>query len=223
MTDDLKLMSLEGNRKIARLLSYFDGVAADAVFDVLDDADMRGLLELFQKERWGLFDWFPLEEGPSRWRVQLHKLADKRPRRRIREFFGYDHRRCDELYADLENAAYDGERDNAKKIFDRFIKAMHHHFKMEEEGFFPVFEEVTGMTQGPPMVMRMEHEQMRGIFKQMELHVQKGDLEGLLRAGSTLLLVMQQHNIKEEQMLYSMADNQLGAKADEYLKVWQRI
>ncbi|MBF0322136.1 MAG: hemerythrin domain-containing protein, partial [Magnetococcales bacterium] len=34
------------------------------------------------------------------------------------------------------------------------------------------------------------------------------------RACSTLLMVMQQHNVKEEQMLYAMGEMHLGAEGD---------
>ena len=35
------------------------------------------------------------------------------------------------------------------------------------------FEEVTGMTQGPTMVMRMEHSQMRGILEDLKADIEK--------------------------------------------------
>ena len=38
---------------------------------------------------------------------------------------------------------------------------------------FPIFEEVTGMTQGPTMVMRMEHSQMRGILEDLKADIEK--------------------------------------------------
>ena len=38
------------------------------------------------------------------------------------------------------------------------------HFEMEEAVLFPAFEEATGMTQGPTMVMHAEHVQMKGVL-----------------------------------------------------------
>ena len=38
---------------------------------------------------------------------------------------------------------------------------------------FPSFEEVTGMTQGPTMVMRMEHNQMRSILEDLKSDIEK--------------------------------------------------
>ena len=46
---------------------------------------------------------------------------------------------------------------------NKFISDLLHHFDMEEKLCFQ-FEEVTGMTQGPTMIMRMEHDQMRQLL-----------------------------------------------------------
>ena len=82
---------------------------------------------------------------------------------------------------------------------------------MEEEILFPAIEEKTGMVnQGPTAVMRMEHEQMRGVLDQMAQAIEAGDFQATLDQGDTLLMPIQQHNIKEEGVLYPMADQVLG-------------
>jgi iron-sulfur cluster repair protein YtfE (RIC family) len=52
----------------------------------------------------------------------------------------------------------------------------------------------------------------------MSSAVEDKDPERLLSAGETLLILMQQHNMKEEQMLYPMADEVLGAEIQDLLK-----
>ena len=42
-----------------------------------------------------------------------------------------------------------------------------------------------------------------------------GDLEGALDLGDTLLMLIQQHNVKEEGMLYPMAENMLSTEWGE--------
>jgi hemerythrin-like domain-containing protein len=113
------------------------------------------------------------------------------------EFFTADHRACDATWASLEN----GEGAD----FPTFKAAMLHHFAMEEQVLFPLFEEATGMTAGPTAMMRMEHEQMRGVLEQMQAAFDAGDEETLLDHGDTLFMIIQQHNQKEEGMLYPMA------------------
>ncbi|MBF0308176.1 MAG: hemerythrin domain-containing protein [Magnetococcales bacterium] len=138
--------------------------------------------------------------------------------RAIQEYFIRDHRRCDDLFATMEEAAQQGDLERTRQWMARFQVGMLHHFRMEEEVFFPAFESRTGMRQGPTMVMRMEHEQMRGLMAQMAQSLESGQLDGVKRAFSTLLMIMQQHNLKEEQMLYPMGDAHLRGEADEVVK-----
>ena len=82
---------------------------------------------------------------------------------------------------------------------------------------FPAFEQASGMTQGPTMVMRREHDQMRTLFAQIEDALQRHDEDDFLGSTETLLILIQQHNMKEEGMLYPMADEQLGGRAEQVL------
>ena len=93
--------------------------------------------------------------------------------------------------------------------WQRFQAGLRQHLAMEEQLMFPAFEAVTGMTGGPTQVMRMEHEQMRGLLDQMSAAVARGDSEELLDQGDTLNILIQQHNMKEEGMLYPMAERAL--------------
>lgn len=122
------------------------------------------------------------------------------------QFFGADHRFCDELWAAVEEAAERGDAAGSQVAFATFDQAMRRHFDMEEQVLFPAFEEATGMTMGPTRVMRAEHDQVRGLLGQMA----GADPEGLLDHGDTLLMLTQQHNVKEEGVLYPMCDARLG-------------
>jgi hemerythrin-like domain-containing protein len=87
---------------------------------------------------------------------------------------------------------------------------------MEEALLFPAVEAATGMVDaGPTFVMRMEHEQMRGVLDQMAAAVASGDQQELLDQGDTLHILIQQHNVKEEGMLYPMAERALGGQWPE--------
>ena len=52
---------------------------------------------------------------------------------------------------------------------------------------------------------------MRGLIEQMAGAADGDDHEELLDLGDTLLMLIQQHNQKEEQMLYPMAERALTA------------
>jgi hemerythrin-like domain-containing protein len=82
---------------------------------------------------------------------------------------------------------------------------------------FPKFEQATGSAMGPTQVMKAEHAQMRQLFKDMQSAVDDQDKDRYLGLSETLMIVMQQHNMKEEQILYRMADQAFGDIADEIL------
>jgi len=127
------------------------------------------------------------------------------------EFFTADHHECDELWAAVEAAAEEGDAPATVSAFEAFDAAMRRHFRMEEEVLFPALEAATGMTMGPTRVMRMEHDQMRGLLSQMAAAA-RGELDALVEQGDTLLMVTQQHNVKEEGILYPMAGGQLRSQ-----------
>ena len=141
----------------------------------------------------------------------------------IKDYMTHDHRRCDDQFAAAEKAVADGDWESGEARFNEFREAMERHFDMEESVLFPEFEEASGMTEGPTAVMRSEHDEMRRLFEQMAMAVGARYEEEFLDAAETLLLMMQQHNMKEEQMLYEMADRQFGDQAGGILERMREI
>lgn len=141
----------------------------------------------------------------------------------VSQFMAPDHHRCDSLFAMAEESAAASEWGKAAEAFGQFRAALAHHFSMEEQVLFPAFEERTGMAMGPTQVMRMEHEEMRHLLEQMTDACQKQDRNGFLGFSDTLLTIMQQHNMKEEQMLYRMADQALAGDADAVIQRMKQV
>lgn len=127
-------------------------------------------------------------------------------------YFSADHRHCDDVFAEAEQAAAKGEWETATSAFNRFRDDTLAHFATEEEVLFPAFEQRTGFTGGPTQVMRMEHVQMRDLLNQMAEALTQGDGEHYSGLAESLLILMQQHNLKEENVLYPMCDGHLGAE-----------
>ena len=136
----------------------------------------------------------------------------------ISNYMTDDHHRCDELFAQAESAASGKDWSAIAADLQVFLDSMARHFKMEEEVLFPAFEERTGMSMGPTQVMRMEHGQMRELFQAMADAVQNQDKDEFLGQAETLLVMMQQHNMKEEQILYRMADQMLAGELEDVLQ-----
>jgi hemerythrin-like domain-containing protein len=124
------------------------------------------------------------------------------------------HRHCDDLFVAAEESVQRGDWTAAAPAFERFHGQMKAHFEAEEGLLFPAFEAATGMSEGPTQMMRYEHEQMRSLLSQLEDACAAHDGEGYAGAAETLLMLMQQHNMKEENMLYPMCDQALGAEAE---------
>jgi hemerythrin-like domain-containing protein len=136
----------------------------------------------------------------------------------ILEFLGNDHRACDELFASAEAAVAKTDWDAARRQFESFQAALAHHLAMEESVLFPAFEARTGMSSGPTEVMRMEHGQMRGLLQDMAHAVADADQQRFLGLSETLNMLMQQHNVKEENMLYPMSDRALGEERERVIR-----
>jgi len=139
----------------------------------------------------------------------------------LTEFLTAVHRDCDALFAQAENAADAGDRDTAGAAFAAFETALAHHLSIEERVLFPAFEARSGMAGGPTAVMRMEHEQMRAMLAQMQQALADAALDDFLGLAETLHIVIQQHNIKEEQMLYPLCDDTLADHAAALLERMQ--
>ncbi|PHR57519.1 MAG: hemerythrin HHE cation-binding protein [Arcobacter sp.] len=140
----------------------------------------------------------------------------------IKEFLTNDHRECDEVFAQMEEAVANGSEDSISK-FESFHTSMIHHFDMEEKVMFPAFEKKIGMTEGPTQVMRNEHEQMRRIMTQMVEAIGSKDNERFFGLSETLMMLTQQHNMKEEQMLYTMAEQHLGTQGEAIVEEMQAV
>jgi len=127
------------------------------------------------------------------------------------------HARCDDLFAVAENQAAQGHWEEATRALGAFGEEFDRHLRAEENVLFPAFESATGTRDGPTAVMRMEHERMRALLAQIDLALQAHDRQRIDDYASTLLILMQQHNVKEEGVLYPMCDQALGARAGETL------
>lgn len=139
----------------------------------------------------------------------------------IKQFMAQDHRDCDQLFAKAENAASKEDWETASQVFNEFIQAMERHLGIEEQTLFPAFEEATGIVTGPTEMMRMEHEQMRTLFSEMKAAMEQRDSDNYLGEAETLLILMQQHNMKEEQILYNIMDQRLPDDVSNWQKKFE--
>lgn len=124
------------------------------------------------------------------------------------------HRHCDESFIAAESAVSANNWDEAAQQWTVFAEDLEHHLQQEETVLFPAFEQATGMTAGPTQVMRAEHSQMRQLAAEMSDQVTAQNKDQFLGLSETLMILMQQHNMKEEQMLYPMTQAHLPDAAE---------
>ncbi|AZQ84131.1 hemerythrin domain-containing protein [Colwellia sp. Arc7-635] len=129
----------------------------------------------------------------------------------IPEFMTHKHRECDECFIAAENAVTENNWPLAKQDFHRFSTELELHLQAEENIIFPEFEQATGITQGPTQVMRGEHQQMRALVTDLSKAIIDENKTVYFGLSETLMVLMQQHNMKEEMMLYPMTQQRVPA------------
>jgi len=126
-----------------------------------------------------------------------------------------DHRACDNKFANMENAIADDNWTEGSKLFENFGGDLLHHFDIEEDVMFPGFEARSENAHcNPTPVMIMEHSQMRQLVDSMREAVAQKDKDKFFGLSETLMMTMQQHNMKEEQMMYPMIDEAMAEESN---------
>lgn len=135
----------------------------------------------------------------------------------IPEYMTDKHRECDEFFSEAESVVAEGNWSLATDKWQLFTQELNEHFTQEEEVLFPQFEQATGMTSGPTEVMRMEHTQARALVQSLDEALTAQDKDTFLGLSETLMVLIQQHNMKEEMMLYPMMAQNLS-NGDEIIE-----
>lgn len=131
----------------------------------------------------------------------------------IATFMTKDHRDCDHTFVEFENQLPGRDWSQLDRLWQDFSIHLSSHLAMEEQVMFPAFEQATGIVNGPTAMMRMEHDQMRELIKNMDTALSNEDDQAAQGIAETLMFMMQQHNMKEENMLYPMCDQNTDSSA----------
>ncbi len=123
------------------------------------------------------------------------------------------HRACDADLVRAERLAQDADWHAAERAVRDFVDHTEAHLGYEEQTLFPQLEAALPMAAGPTTAMRAEHGQIRTLFGELSAAVAAQDAEALSDTVETLLLLLQQHNAKEEAVLYPLADRALAPDA----------
>lgn len=123
----------------------------------------------------------------------------------------HDHRRIDEWFARFARSLAGPSVDRA--AFDDAAQALRHHIYVEETLHFPVLR-ATGLL-APVLVMLREHGEIWDLLDATSAALDRGDVTAARTIWPQLVGVLEQHNLKEERILYPAGDDKLApADAD---------
>jgi hemerythrin-like domain-containing protein len=141
------------------------------------------------------------------------------------QFLGSDHRRLDAMLRDAGRLTNAGFFSEALETFGDFRHGLERHIDMEERVLFPAFESATGMAHGPTAVMRLEHQEIRRLLDALAASLEAADPAGFREGHLDLVDVLDDHDAKEEHVLYPTVDRVLHCdrERDDLVQRMQRL
>ena len=215
----LDVRPLSREAQVAEALSRFDSLSPGERFVLVSKEACPDLLRRLQAERSGLFEWSPLEAGPSIFRTEIaRRETPAGGQRRVNEALSWDHDRLDALEDAAFRARAGGDLPEAFDLYAEFAVGLRRHIGFEEDLLFPAFEAASGMppSAGPTAVMRAEHREILELLDQISSGI--GDAAASLDAlRRSFHAVLGDHNLKEERVLYPGTDQLLGVEQTDRL------
>jgi hemerythrin-like domain-containing protein len=133
----------------------------------------------------------------------------------ISTYLEQDHRRCDDQYTMAEAEVARRQWDSAAIEFARFGALFGRHLDKEERVLFPAIDRMLGNAAGATVVMRSEHRLLRAIVARMAYALSHRDSNRFFDEADALRKLMRLHHLKEEAVLYPMADQLLCQRASD--------
>jgi iron-sulfur cluster repair protein YtfE (RIC family) len=131
----------------------------------------------------------------------------------ITDAYTADHHRCDHLLTQAERCGSTQDWGAATLAARALSTALIRHFTLEEETLFPALAQVFKVAEQPIEIMVTEHTQVRALLADLDTAVTAHNQADYLGILETMHLLIQQHNYKEEGVLYPMADGALPSRA----------
>ena len=135
----------------------------------------------------------------------------------IKKIMSDDHKYCDNLLVQLDDMIIKNNWSIAQRQMTIVADNILYHFDHEENVLFPWFESTTGNTNGPTTVMRNEHDQIRELLTDLEQSINDKNNQRYFGISESLNIFIQQHNIKEEGILYPMIEELADSNANQII------
>lgn len=131
----------------------------------------------------------------------------------ICDFLTGDHRRCDDLFAQVETSVTRKDWPRADGDFLRFHRLLASHIEIEERILFPAFDNALQNAAGPLAMLQVEHQRLRGLLERMQQALLRRDAVDFMLHAESYVLLNHDHGIKEEGMLYRLLDRAMAGAA----------
>lgn len=140
----------------------------------------------------------------------------------ITQFLQSDHHDLDQLFADACAMVKAGDWASAELGTIRFSRALREHIIMEEELLFPLMQEHSDVS-GPCTVMGREHAQIVRHLEDLYAAARDKSSAHFEETARRLQEVLRVHNSKEENILYPLADQLVGAYAEQLIQSMRTV
>lgn len=207
---EFDVRTLSPENRLVEIIRILDGLAPGEPLMLVNDHNLNPLLRQVQAQRPGRFDWSIVEAGPTRFRIEIRRRLTE-SLRNVTEYLQADHQRLDAIIAEVTRLIDSGTFGEAGTRFAEFICGLGWHIDAEENILFPAFEQLTGITVGPTVMMRREHQDIRELMDAVMAAINKHDAVGAGQAIHQLTEVLSVHNRKEEHVLYPTTDRAAGS------------
>lgn len=114
-----------------------------------------------------------------------------------------EHRELNSGLGDVRRLVAAGDFESAQNEFVGFAERYLRHMAAEERVLFPIFEEVTGIKEGPTKALRCDHCKFRKLFGAVAQSIVAEPKEHSDAVLSCLVDVLASHGAGEEQLLYA--------------------
>jgi len=227
----LDFLGSSRQRRKEVLLGWFERLAPGAAVTFVAPDPAADTLALLQERHGGLFEWWPLEDGPPEWRILLvRRSRDAARQRRVLEFMDRDHGRFFELLAEVAQALEARQFAEARRRCLHLATGLRKHARMEEAVLLPVVAEKLGSPRGPAMLIRDQHVAIEGLLDLVEADC--GLLLGEDGAApkhlgerlDALQTLLREHVATENRILYPVVDHLLDEEErDDLVKRCQAL